>query len=123
MQFDLDIESDQNRLFKHLRSIILSFETIKEKKNPKQTTYYDSRSAVCMLRVRQGKVRLSFANGSSLCREFHELQGSAKIVRYLEFEAVEDVDVARIKEMLEESMLLNIEKEAVRELRKSATAR
>ena len=119
MQYDLDIRSDQSTLFLQLRSVILSFDTIREKKNPKQTTYYDTLSTVCMLRVRKGKVRLSFANVAKMKERFSELLGDAKIVRYIEFSTLDDVDSGQIKEMIEESLLLNIEKAAIRELRKN----
>ncbi len=123
MQFDLDICSDHSELFLHLRSIILSCTAIKEKKNAKQTSYYDEYSAVCFLRVRQGKVRLSFANGASLKKQFQTLLGESKIVRYLEFTTINDVDKVLIKEMINESLLLNIEKKAVREMKKEAKKR
>ncbi len=123
MQFDLDIRSDHSELFLHLRSIILSFHEIKEKKNAKQTSYYDEYSAICFLRVRQGKVRLSFANGASLKKQFQTLLGESKIVRYLEFTTINDVDKVLIKEMINESLLLNIEKKAVREMKKEAKKR
>lgn len=119
MQYDLDICSDQAELFLHLRSVILSFEAIKEKKNAKLTSYYDSYSTVCMLRVRKGKVRLSFANGARMYEQFKELLGNSRIVRFVEFSSIEDVDEKRINALLEESLLLNIEKAAIKELRKN----
>lgn len=51
--------------------------------------------------------------------QFKELQGDSKIVRFVEFALVDDVDDAQIKKMIEESLLLNIEKAAIRELRKN----
>ncbi len=119
MQYDLDIASPQAELFLHLRSVILSFPQIKEKRNAKQTSYYDAYGALCFLRVRQGKVRLSFANGATLYKEFSNLLGSAKIVRYLEFGTLRDVDDLLIKKLIDESLLLNMEKDALRDLRKT----
>ncbi|MEN8147633.1 MAG: DUF1801 domain-containing protein [Campylobacterota bacterium] len=119
MQFDLDIRSEQSGLFLHLRDMILSFDTLKEKKNAKQTSYYDQYSAICFLRVRKEKVRLSFANGGRLNKQFKELTGDSKIVRFMEFSSVADVDNKRVKAMIEESLLLNIEKAAIKDLRNS----
>mgnify|MGYP000020375661 CR=1 FL=1 len=120
MQFDLDIRSGNKELFLHLRLLILSFDEVKEKKNAKQTSYYDTYSAVCFLRVREGRVRLSFANGARMNEQFKGLSGGSKIVRFLEFSSIEDVDEARVQLMIEESLLLNIEKDALKSLRKNA---
>jgi hypothetical protein len=60
MQYDLDALSAQAELFLHLRSIILSFHQIKEKRNAKQTSYYDTYSAICFLRVRHGQSTSEF---------------------------------------------------------------
>lgn len=119
MQYDLDICSDQAELFLHLRSCILSFKAIKEKKNAKQTSYYDSHGVICFLRVRKGKVRLSFANGTRMSSAFAELLGDSKIVRYIEFLTISEVNDKRIEEIIAESLLLNIEKAAIKELRNS----
>ena len=118
MQFDLDIRSEHSRLFLHLRNILLSFNTLKEKKNAKQTSYYDQYSAICFLRVRKEKVRLSFANGARMNEQYKELSGDSEIVRFVEFSSVVDIDEARIKSMIKESILLNIEKDALRSLKK-----
>ena len=110
MQFDLDIHSPQAELFYYLRSIILSFDHIYEVKNAKQTSYKDRYSTVCMMRVRQNSVRISFANGATMAQQFSSLQGSAKIVRYVEFGSVKEINEPVLKEMLSESLLLNMEK-------------
>ncbi len=117
MQFEIDIQTDHKNLFLHLRSLILAFACITEKRNAKQTSYYDNYSAVCFLRVRRNRVRLTFANGAKMSEQFIALLGTAKIVRYLEFTAIEDVNEEEIIKMIEESLLLNIEKAAMRTLR------
>ena len=120
MQYDLDIRSEQAELFLHIRNIVLSFEGINELKNPKQTSYRDSLSTVCMLRVRKGTVRLSFANGARMNKRYPELRGEAKIVRYIEFTSTKVVDEKLLRAMIKESLFLNIEKEAIKELRKTS---
>jgi len=119
MQFDLDIFSPQAATFIKIREIIITFSEIQEYKTAKQTTYKDTYSAVCMLRIRHKKVRLSFANGASIHKKFTSLLGSAKIVRYLEFEDITEIDESEIKKMINESLLLNMEKHELRLLKKS----
>lgn len=120
MQFDKDIISEQAELFKYLREQILSHEMIKEIKNAKQTTYNDNYSSVCMLRVRRGIVRLSFANGARLQQQYSELVGDSKKVRYLDFHTIKEVDKTSLKAMIEESLLLNMEKYELKRLRCNA---
>ena len=120
MQFDKDIISEQAELFKYLREQILSHKMIKEIKNAKQTTYNDNYSSVCMLRVRKGIVRLSFANGARLQQQYSELVGDSKKVRYLDFHTIKEVDKTSLKAMIEESLLLNMEKYELKRLRCNA---
>ena len=100
-----------------LRELILSYSEIHEFKTAKQTTYKDSYSSVCMLRVRQEKVRLTFANGAKMQERFEMLLGSAKIVRYLEYHDAQEIDSALLHAMLEESLLINMEKHELQRLR------
>jgi len=117
MQYVLDIISEQRELFLHVRSVMLSFEQIKEVKNAKQTSYSDQYSTVCMIRVRKGKVHLSFANGASLSERFTTLKGEGKIVRYVDYSNMDDVDVPFLKELITESLMLNMEKYELRLLK------
>ena len=116
-QYNLDLQSPQAILFKALRKIICNFPQIKEIKNAKQTSYKDGYSTVCMMRVRNKKVHLSFANGAKMQETFTELLGEGKIVRYLEFIAIEEIQTKRLKAIIEESLLLNMEKYELRKLR------
>ena len=117
MQYDLDIRSPQAEVFKALRQIICQNEQIKEVKNAKQTSYKDTYSTVCMMRVRNKKVHLSFANGVKMQETFTELLGDGKIVRYLEFIDTKQIQTERLQMMLKESLLLNMEKYELRKLR------
>ena len=117
MQFDLDISSPQAACFVALRELILSYAEIHESKTAKQTTYKDSYSSVCMLRVRQEKVRLTFANGAKMQEKFEMLLGSAKIVRYLEYHDIQEIDSTLLHAMIEESLLINMEKHELQRLR------
>ena len=119
-QYDLDLRCEQADLFLRLRTIILSFDTIIEIKNAKQTSYKDGYSTVCMMRVRKGVVRLSFANGAKMQAMFPELLGEAKIVRYLEFNVVDEVQKERIEAIIQESQLINMEKYELQKLRCNA---
>jgi len=117
MQFDVDTHSEQAELFLALRLLILSCNDIVEIKNAKQTSYKDSYSTVCMMRVRQRKVHLSFANGAKMQEIFPELLGDGKIVRYLEFNTADEIQTEHLEAMLRESLFINMEKYELRKLR------
>ena len=117
MQYDLDLQSPQATLFKALRKIICKFPQIKEIRNAKQTSYKDAYSTVCMMRVRNKKVHLSFANGAKMQETFTELLGDGKVVRYLEFIDTKEIKEERLQMMIQESLLLNMEKYELRKLR------
>jgi hypothetical protein len=117
MQYALDTHSELSELFLTLRSIILNHGEIKELRNAKQTSYKDRYSTICMIRVRKGVIRLSFANGAKMTEKFPQLRGEAKIVRYLEFTTEEDVNTALLRALIEESLLLNIENDSLKQLK------
>jgi len=120
MQYDLDVHSDHSELFLALRDLILSHKEITEIKNAKQTSYKDRYSTICMMRVRHNVVRLSFANGVKMQLMFSELLGEGKIVRYLDFSTIHEIKKAKLDAMMQESLLINMEKYELRKLRCNA---
>ncbi len=118
MQFDLDVNSEFSELFLALRKILLSYDEISELKNAKQTAYFDEYSSIGFLRVSKKYLTFSLANGVRLESKFGKLDGCGKIVRHLYFYSKEDVNEKYIRSIIEESLILNIEKDALKALRK-----
>jgi hypothetical protein len=123
MQFNIDSTSHFKPLFFKLRELLLSFETMHEVKNAKQTAYYDTYGAIAFLRPHHDGVHytLALANGAKLQDNFPMLEGCGKIVRHLYFKEVEDVNEGFIREIIEESLVLNLEKHELKKLKKSFT--
>lgn len=120
MQFDKDIQGTHSRIFRKIRSIILSFEGIKEIKNANQTTYKDRYGrTVCMMRGRDESFVLALAQGSKLEAKYPFLEGCRKIVRHLHFKKINDVDETQLSEMFEDALILNIEDRELKKLKRS----
>ncbi len=117
MQFDIDKNGQFSDIFLKLRKIILSFKDVREQKNPKQTAYYDKYSAICFLRGNEEKFTLAFAKGAILEKEYPVLQGEGKVVRHLYFYEVSDVDEVLVREIIQETMILNMESYELKKLR------
>jgi hypothetical protein len=118
MQFDIDKEGPFAEIFLKLREIILSIEGIREQKNAKQTAYYDLYSAICFLRSSKDKFTLSLAKGALLEKNFPLLQGEGKIVRHLYYHDSSQIDEIFVREIIKESMILNIEAYELKKLRR-----
>jgi uncharacterized protein YdeI (YjbR/CyaY-like superfamily) len=118
MQFDVDINSKLSDIFLALREIILSFCEIKEKKNAKQTSYSDRYGVVVMLRGRDDEFIASFGQGAKLQEKYPCLRGNGKIVRQLSFKSLDDINKKLLKEIIRESMILNMEYYELKKLRK-----
>ena len=114
MQFDVDINSKFADLFLKVRETLLSFEEIRELKNAKQTSYYDEYSSICFMRTRPKGLTIAFGNGAKLNELFPILEGSQKIVRHLYVASIDEFDEGLMRRLIEESLILNIEKDAIK---------
>ena len=109
MQFEKDINGEFKDIFITLRDIVLSFSDIKEIQNAKQTSYRDNNSMVVMMRAKKDKFVLSFGKGVALSNKYPMLLGDAKIVKHLYFKTLKDIDKKLIQNLIEETIILNIE--------------
>ncbi len=122
MQFDVDIKGKYKDIFVTLKDIILSFDDIYMKKNENQTAFYDQYSAVCFLRPNKTKKDcycLSLAKGYKLQEIFPSLIGDALITRHINFKKIDDIDKSLIKQLIKETMILNMESFELKKLRKN----
>jgi uncharacterized protein YdeI (YjbR/CyaY-like superfamily) len=119
MQYDIDRQGVFAELFKAIRKILLSYPQLKEVKNAKQTSYADEYGMVIMLRGRDDKFVLAFGKGSKLQEKYPMLEGTGKIVRHLYYKSIDDLDEALLREMIEESFVLNMEAYELKQLRKN----
>ena len=121
MQYEKDMNGEFADIFKKLESIILSFPNIKVIKNEKQTSYKDEYKTIVMLRARtycHNAFVSSWGQGTKLEKQYPKLIGDGKIVRQIEFTSISQINEKEIKEMIQESMILNIEDYELKQLRK-----
>jgi len=109
MQYDLDIKGKHADIFKKIRSILLTYPQIKEIKNAKQTSYHDEYGVVVMMRTKGDTFVVAFGKGYKLQEKYPQLQGSGKIVRHLYFKNADEVNERLLKELIEDSFILNME--------------
>ena len=117
MQYDIDCKSKHAKNFKTIRKILLSYKEITEVKNAKQTSYRDNYSMVVMIRTKGGVLVVAFGKGNQLQEKYPQLKGYGKIVRHLYFKEDAVVDEMLLREMIEESMVLNMEAYELRLMR------
>ena len=121
MQYEKDMNGEFSDIFKKLESIILSFPNIKVLKNEKQTSYKDEYKTIVMLRARtycHSAFVSSWGQGVKLEKLYPKLIGDGKIVRQLEFTNISEIDENEIREMIKESMILNMEDYELKQLHK-----
>ena len=117
MQYDIDCRSKHAKNFKTIRKILLSYKEITEVKNAKQTSYRDKYGVVIMMRTKRDVLVLAFGKGYKLQEKYPQLEGTGKIVRHLYFKEDDVVDEMLLREMIEESMVLNMEAYELRLMR------
>ena len=117
MQYDIDCRSKHAKNFKTIRKILLSYSEITEVKNAKQTSYHDKYGVVVMMRTKGDVLVVAFGKGYQLQEKYPQLEGNGKIVRHLYFKEDAVVDEMLLREMIEESMVLNMEVYAMRLMR------
>ena len=116
-QYDIDNRGTFAELFQTIRKILLSYPYISEIKNAKQTSYRDEYAMVVMIRSRGDQFVLAFGKGSKLQEKFPILVGTGKIVRHWYLRSLEDLDEALLRELIEESSILNMEAYEMRKMR------
>jgi len=109
MQYDVDIKGIHADSFQKIRQILLSYPQIKELKNVKQTSYSDEFGVIMMMRGKGDRLVVAFGKGSKLQEKYPQLDGNGKVVRHLYFKSIDEVDETLLREMIEESHILNME--------------
>ncbi len=109
MQFDIDMIGEFSEIFIKVRDIVLSYKEIKEIKNAKQTSYRDALGVVVMMRGKVDTFVLAFGKGAVLQKRYPFLQGDGSIVRHWNLYKIFDLNEGLLREIIEESMILNIE--------------
>jgi hypothetical protein len=119
MQYDLDRQGIHADIFGSIRDILLSYPQIVELKNPMQTSYHDEYGVVVMIRGRSDGLVVSFGKGVKLQEKYPVLQGNGKVVRHLLLRSLGDVNEALLREMIEESLMVNLETYEIKRLKSS----
>ena len=118
-QYKIDNRGPFTELFQAIRKILLSFPEITEIKNVKQTSYHDRHGTIIMMRSRGDQFVVAFGKGTRLQEKYPILEGTGKVVRHLYFRSIEDLDEVLLREMIEESIILNIEAFEMKQLRRN----
>ena len=116
-QYELDNRGEFAELFQAIRDILLSYPYMTEVKNAKQTSYRDEYSMVVMLRSRGDLFVVAFGKGAKLQERYPILEGRGKIVRHWYLRSLEDLDEPLLRELIEESSVLNMEAYEMKKMR------
>ncbi len=116
-QYAIDNRGAFAELLQAIRKILLSFPQITETKNAKQTSYHDRHGTIIMMRSRADLFVVAFGKGAKLQEKYPILEGTGKVVRHLYFKSIENLDETLLREMIEESITLNIEAHEMKKLR------
>ena len=116
-QFESDSRGAFSELLYAVREILLSYPSMIEVQNAKQTSYRDEYSMVAMIRSRGDRFVIAFGKGHQLQAKYPMLEGTGKIVRHLYFKSLEELNETLLREMIEESSILNMEAYEMRKMR------
>ncbi len=83
-----------------------------------QTSYRDSYAIVAMMRDRGDTFVVSLGKGYILQEKYPFLEGNGKIVRHLYFSDISEIDEDLLREIIEETLILNMEAYEMKRLRK-----
>lgn len=107
---DLFIESqtpEKQQLLQHLRSLILSSAPYVEESIKWNIPFYSAGGLLCYLNPQPKGVILGFCRGALLSNPEGHLQGTGKEVRLLLLSPGTSLKEDRIRELLQEALLLN----------------
>ena len=105
------IRDEHKDMFLKLKKLILSFDGMKLRQTQNQNAFYSKCRVVVMVRSTSNKDYLttSWGQGAKLEENFKVFTGSGKYVRHINYDNIEQIDVELLKELIEESIILNIE--------------
>ena len=107
-----------SEIYKKVQEIVLSFKGVRVKKSTNQITYKDRYQSILHLRKDDEKVTVAFARGSQLKESYPFLKGDGSVVRHWYLYSLSDLDEKVLREIIQESMILNMEHYELKKLRK-----
>lgn len=116
MRYEDDINSEFAELFLFTQELILSLDTqIKIKKNQCQTSYNLHNRCICTLKTIENGIYLTIAQGVIVEKKspfkYKILKGDGKIVKHIKYGSIDEIDIQEFKELLEEVIVVNFEKD------------
>ncbi len=105
------IRDEHIDMFLKLKKIILSFDGMKLRQSKNQNAFYSGCRVVVMIRSASNEDYLttSWGQGSKLERTFNVFTGDGKYVRHIKYTNINQIDTKLLKELISESIILNME--------------
>ena len=90
MQFDKEMQSPHRDLFLQVRELLLDFDGVFERRNPKTTSYWTNKGCVCHIKSTKAGIDLGFTRGVLMEDAFGRLSGNRKFKRHLLLREMEE---------------------------------
>jgi hypothetical protein len=119
MNTKMAIKDEHKDMFLKLKKIILSFDGIKLRKNQNQNAFYDKYRVIVMIRSTSNEdvLTTSWGQGAKLENSFKVFSGDGKYVRHIKYNNINQINDKLIKELIIESMTLNMEAYELKKLK------
>jgi len=111
MNNNTSIRDEHKDIFLKLKKIILSFDGMKLRQSKNQNAFYNHCRVVVMIRSTSNEdcLTTSWGQGAKLEKNFKVFTGHGKYVRHIKFNDIKQINVKLFKELIEESIILNME--------------
>lgn len=105
------IRDEHRDMFLKLKKLILSFDGMKLRQSANQNAFYSKCRVVVMVRSTSNEDYLttSWGQGAKLEEKFKVFTGNGKYVRHIRYHNIEEIDEELLKELIAESIILNME--------------
>ena len=105
------IRDEHRDMFLKLKKLILSFDGMKLRQSTNQNAFYSKCRVVVMIRSTSNEdcLTTSWGQGSKLEENFKVFSGNGKYVRHIKYNNIEQIDAPLLKELIQESIILNME--------------
>lgn len=117
LQYDSDIASEQAELYLHVYDLLKANESLHVLYKEYVTSFHSDEGGVCYLRIKNGELIVGFFKGAYLSEYEDVLTGTGKTMRHLTFTCKDEINEALLQEIVEESIIYNIEQAELKKMR------
>jgi len=111
MRYDIDVNGPYKELFLYVRSLLLKYEDVIERRTSNLTSFHCEKSGICYLKTSEKGLTIAMFKGAFLEDRCNLFTGVGKTIRHMYMSKKSDIKQCVLEEYFQNGIVYNIEKE------------